>query len=706
MFAEDLGQIPAQGFTRIVDDLIAHPRRSSADDIGRLFEHLNDPSSRRPEHGLYVGVPYVNGSLFRTATRVDLVPEELELLREACGANWRQVQPSIFGSLLQAVFGHERQWQLGAHYTHESDIQKIVTPTIVEPWRARIESLSSHDEAKRAQDDLLNFVVLDPACGSGNFLYVAYRELRRLEARLRERAEELAAAEGRPAQRGMSAFFPLNNMRGIEIEQFGVDLARVTLWMAHKLAVEELELDERTLPLENLSGIRRADALQEQWSDANVIIGNPPFHGDRNIRGLLGDDYAEWLKDEFGIGLKDYCVYWFRKAHDHLNQGERAGLVGTNSISQNRARGVSLNYIVRNNGIITDAVSSQDWPGLANVDVSIVNWVKGPLDAEPPRILDGEAVTGIDSALRQSTIPIADVPALSANKGIAFQGFLPGAKFDISLEVARELLARNDAAYADVVRPYLDGRDITRSTDRQPTRYTIDFGQLPLEEAMRYPAALQILREQAKEARESSNSYSRNPRWWQFLWPRPDFRERVEGKSRFIAGTRVAKRIFFTWAELDWRPSDSTNVLALESDFAMGVLTSSIHTEWARGRSSTLEDRIRYTPSSAFETFAWPSATPENRAGVSDAVRDLFQSRDEICDQAQIGLTDLYNLVDEGAYDDLAELQTRLDTAVAGAYGWESGVVGEPDEINRRLLALNLGIAAGDIPYAGPVDEP
>lgn len=706
MFAEDLGQIPAQGFTRIVDDLIAHPRRSSADDIGRLFEHLNDPSSKRPEHGLYVGVPYVNGSLFRTATRVDLVPEELGLLREACGFNWRQVQPSIFGSLLQGVFGHDRQWQLGAHYTHEADIQKIVGPTIVEPWTERIGSLTTYGEAKLAQSDLLNYVVLDPACGSGNFLYVAYRELRRIEAALAERAEALARAEGRPEQTGLSAFFPLQNMRGIEIAQFGVDLARVTLWMGHRLAVEELDLDESTLPLADLSGIQRDDALQVEWPAASAIIGNPPFHGDRNIRGLLGDDYAEWLKDEFGVGLKDYCVYWFRKAHDHLNQGERAGLVGTNSISQNRARGVSLNYIVENDGIITDAVSSQDWPGLANVDVSIVNWVKGSLDTELPRVLDGEPVAGIDSALRPSTIPIADVPALSENKGIAFQGFLPGAKFDIPPETAEELLARDDASYADVVRPYLDGRDITRSTNRRPTRYTIDFGQLTLEEAMRYPAALQILREQAKEARESSNSYSRNPRWWQFLWPRPDFRERVEGKSRFIAGTRVAKRIFFAWAELDWRPSDSTNVLALESDFAMGVLTSSIHTEWARARSSTLEDRIRYTPSSAFETFPWPSPAPEHHAAVSEAVRDLFHSRDEICEQAQIGLTDLYNLVDEGAYHELGEAQTRLDTAVAAAYGWESGVVGGTDEINRRLLALNLGIAAGDIPYAGPVDEP
>ncbi len=179
------------------------------------------------------------------------------MLREASGFNWRQVQPSIFGSLLQGVFGREKQWQLGAHYTHEAEIQKIVTPTIVEPWTERIESLATLQGGEEAQSDLLNYVVLDPACGSGNFLYVAYRELRRIESKLAKSARELATAEGRPEQAGLSAFFPLQNMRGIEIEQFGVDLARVTLWMGHELAVEELALHESTLPLADLSGILR-----------------------------------------------------------------------------------------------------------------------------------------------------------------------------------------------------------------------------------------------------------------------------------------------------------------------------------------------------------------------------------------------------------------------------------------------------------------
>src|SRR5207302_6403464 len=141
----------------------------------------------------------------------------------------------------------------------------------------------------------------------------------------------------------------------------------------------------------------------------------------------------------------------------------------------------------------------------------------------------------------ESTIPIADVPPIRQQTGIAFQGFLPGAQYDIPRSVAEDLLARIDADYSLVAKPYLDGRDITRTIDQEPSRWTIDFAQMSLEEAMRFPAALDILRSQAKDARESSTSYHRNPRWWQFLWPRPEFRRVAEPLDRFIAGTATAK---------------------------------------------------------------------------------------------------------------------------------------------------------------------
>ncbi|MEJ7892194.1 MAG: DNA methyltransferase [Solirubrobacteraceae bacterium] len=699
LFAEDLGQLEGHLFTRLLDELVANPSRSSADELGALFEWLNKPGPRPP--GLYRDTRYVNGGLFNRPTHVHLDREELHGLRYAAASDWRKVEPHIFGSLLEGALGHEAQWARGAHYTHEIDIRKVVRPTIVEPWSARIEAADSLAEVQRLQQEMLDYVVLDPACGSGNFLYVAYRELRRLERRLHERERELRDAgglKGKAEQGALSAFFPLHNMRGIEIDAFAVSLARVTLWMAHKLAVDELDLSEATLPLEDLSGIQVGDALRVPWPKASVIIGNPPFHGDRNLRALLGDDYVEWLKVAFGCGVKDHCVYWFRKAHDHLGPGRRAGLVGTNSISQNRARGASLNYIAENGGVITDAVSKQDWPGAAVVNVSIVNWIKG--GTADSFLLDGLPVEGVDTALTDSTIPVADVPVIAANKGRAFQGFLPGAKFDLEPHEAERLLRRGDAPYAEVVLPYMDGRDLVRTVDQSASRFTIDFGQRPLEDAARYPAALDVVRQQAKESREQSTSYARNPRWWQFLWPRPEFRSKVPGLGRFLAGTRVAKRIFFVWCEPHWRPSDATNMFALAEDYHFAVLTSGVHGAWAKARSSTLRKDIRYTPSSAFETFPWPPSSAERRAAIGDLGRELDELRGTLCAEHSVGLQKLYDMLDDGAFEQLAKLHRQLDAEIVDAYGWPKSAAVDVRDRNRRLYDLNADIVAGRREYS------
>jgi hypothetical protein len=695
MFAEDLGQIPGHGFTRVVDDLIANPRRSSADDLGRLFEYLDDPSPERPTHGLYAGVPYANGSLFSEPSRIDLTREELVLLREVCASNWHEVQPSIFGSLLQGVFGHDKQWRLGAHYTHESEIQKIVLPTIIEPWTERIEGLSSYDAARQAQADLLNYVVLDPACGSGNFLYVAYRELRRIETKLAARATELARAEGRPAQEGLSAFFPLQNMRGIEIEQFGVDLARVTLWMGHRLAVEELGLHESTLPLADLSGIRRADALRVEWDEANAIIGNPPYHGSQNLRQILDEDYVEWLRDHFGAGLKDLCVYWFRRAADQMRPDDRAGLVGTNSISQNRARGASLNYVIEKGGVITDAVSRQKWPGEAIVNVSIVNWVQQP--SEPPQhfMLDAEPVEGINTRLRESKLAIEEYEPLSANLGRSFQGPIPAGKFYLEPDEAKEILSRPEADYDEVVRPYLIGDDITEELEQKPRRFIIDFGMRSLEEAMQFPEALRLVRERVKPTRDENNREAYRRYWWRFAEPRPKMREALGPLSRYIAGNAQGKRFLFCWVDVAVCPSNLTNVFAFDDDYSMGILTSSVHGAWARSESSTLRVDLRYTPTSCFETFPWPQPSDGLRSEIGEIAKRLIEQRQSICVKNEIGLTDLYNQVDEGAWSEIDSLHRQLDEAVAHAYGWKPAIAHDPLEVKARLAELHASVVEG-----------
>lgn len=700
MFAEDLGQIEGHLFTRIVEELIADTRRSSADDLGGLFGWLNRPGPR-PAGGLYRDTRYVNGGLFEHPAHVHLDVAELEQLHAACGFDWKRVEPHIFGSLLEGALGRESQWALGAHYTHEVDIQKVVLPSIVEPWRERIENARTLAEVQYLQQQLLNYVVLDPACGSGNFLYVAYRELRRLEKRLYDRERELRRSRGLRDQTGLSAFYSLANIRGIEINPFAVALARVTLWMAHKLAVDELDLTEPTLPLEHLSGIRAGDALRLAWPSCDVIIGNPPFHGDRNLRGILGDEYVEWLRREFGCGIKDHCVYWFRKAHDHLRPGQHAGLVGTNSIRDHRARSASLDYVLANDGVIIDAVSSQDWPGAANVDVSIVNWVKQP-PQEPVRVrLDGAEVSGrITAGLRTDDDEFELARPLAANAGRAFFGPIPGASgFVISEQTAHELLAEGEEWRA-IVRPYLDGRDLLTRPDQSPRRWIIDFGSRTLEEAMRFAKALTIVRAEVKPAREKVRRKAYRENWWRFSEPLVAMRAALAGLDRYIVCPAQGKRIFFCWADAWTCPSNLVTVFAFDDDYAMGILNSGAHAAWMyEAQRALLEDRPRYMPSKVFATFPWPQADAGQRAAIAGHAVDLVRRRRELCMETGVGLTVLYNAVEDGAHRELVRLEEQLDRAVGEAYGLPWLVVSDRTLLARALLDRALTITRGELSY-------
>lgn len=178
-------------------------------------------------------------------------------------------------------------------------------------------------------------------------------------------------------------------------------------------------------------------------------------------------------------------------------------------------------------------------------------------------------------------------------------------------------------------------------------------------------------------------------------------RAAVADLSRSIVVAAHGKRVLFAWIEPWTLPSNATMVFAFDDDYSMGVLTSQAHGAWARSASSTLETRFRYTPTSVFETFVWPDpVTDSGRAQVSDATRDLLSRRADICTTEQIGLTKLYNRVDDGAYADLVALHRRLDEAVAAAYGWPKSVAQDDTELVRRLLALNADVAAGRRTYA------
>jgi hypothetical protein len=700
LFAEDLGMLSGHPVQRIIEKLIGDPNTSSYAEFGALFDVLNDPGDYGRK-GILAGTTYVNGTLFEKAARVHLEPTELILLRTAAEFDWRAVDPTIFGSLMEGCLGRELRWKLGAHYTYEADIMKIVGPTIVRPWRARIDAETDPNALLTMLTELCAFKVLDPACGCGNFLYVAYRELRAIEFDLKQRIAERAKATGLAAPDTTGIYYPLTNLQGIEIEPIVAQIARITLWMGHKQVSDKYGPAENVLPLVPLSSIVTGDALRLDWPKTDAIIGNPPFLGAKLVRSALGDDYADWLSEQFGVGVKDLCVYWFRKTQDHLLPQQRAGLVGTNSVSQTSTKRASLDYVLARGGTIADAVSSQVWPGDAHVHVSIVNWVFGTLAPQEAVILDGLPVSSIRASLRSSE---RDVEALrlQANVGRAFAGVVPQGKgFLLEPEDAKALIESEPAARNTVIRPFLTGDDIAQAADQQPRRYVIDFADMPLEAAMRWPKTLEHLRSTVKVERAESKNRAVEERWWLFGRRVPDMRAATANLRRFPAVAGTAKRLLIAWQYPPTLPNNACYVFAFDDDFSMGILLSHAHEAWAWAVSSTLETRLRYTNTSVFERFPWPDpVTDTQREAVADACIALLDRRSEICTNEAIGLTTLNNRLDEGAYTDLKALHKALDEAVAAAYDWPKSIAQDTDEVVRRLAALNAEIAAGSRPYA------
>jgi type II restriction/modification system DNA methylase subunit YeeA len=337
--------------------------------------------------------------LFESVHQIELTEQELRILEVAALGDWSQVRPAIFGSIFEGTASAAERHKHGMHYTSEVDIMKIVRPTISRFWEERIEAASSIGELNGLQLELQRYRVLDPACGSGNFLYLAYLELKRIE-----RVLLMAMGFVTPLQ-----FF------GIDLNPFAVELARVTLMIARKIAIDNFGiLDQPALPLDSLDqNIVCADALFTDWPKADAIVGNPPFLGGKQLRISLGDKYMESVFQKFPevSDSVDFCSYWFRLAHKNLSTTGRAGLVATNSISQGKSRAAALDFVAQNNGHIHDGISTQVWSGEANVHVSIVNWSR-----EKPAVyfLDNAEVSRINSSLK-STIDVSQANKLNAN---------------------------------------------------------------------------------------------------------------------------------------------------------------------------------------------------------------------------------------------------------------------------------------------------
>lgn len=643
--------------------------------------------------------------LFTTLDPPPLRPTDLPHLACLAAEDWHHVDPPIFGALFESSLGHPERHALGAHYTSESDILIIIGPTIERPWIARIDA-APPDQLPALHAELSTFRVLDPACGSGNFLYYAYRALLRLESRILARLPK-DSPQPHPSR------IRLDQLHGIDIDPLALELTRTTLLLARARLLGPRSHD-RTPP-----NLHHADALLAPWPPVDAIIGNPPFLDARKFAASRPPADLHALRARYPDVPRraDLCVYWFRRAHDHLAPGQRAGLVGTNTIRQNYSREGGLDHIVRTGGTITDAVATQVWSGDAAVHVSIVNWIRG--EHPGPRTLATQLGDTADSPWRvehPAHIPASlragfDVstarPLAACAAPFCFEGIQPGHRgFRLTADQAAPFLA--DPRARPVLSRYLTGDALLAGTYHHSPEYLIDL-PAPLADAAAHPALLAHLErlvlpdwrrnadaEFTRTAAPTGEHQNRLKIWWHLKRPRPDLQAALRRLTRYIACARVTRRPIFAFIASTIKPDSSLTVFAAEDDYSFGILQSDLHWQWFQARCSTLKRDFRYTSNTVFDAFAWPqSPTLAQAHAVAAAAVALRAARD-----AALPTHRNLRALHRERLPELKIAQQTLDLAVQTAYGMPP----DADPL-AFLLALNHTLAARES-HHHPVTPP
>ena len=746
LYAEDAGLLPDGAFTGLVVNQRREPDRFRQG-AQTLFAEMN--------HGGLFGPQTIepfNGELFAHVPDVTLNTAALERLAEAAAKNWSNIEPSIFGTLFERALGlTEERASLGAHYTGEADIRRVVQPVILDDlrreWAAVRAEVEGSSEAgftgfdglsglgsldgevlpnpvhpinpeNPASDDapawqrldafrrrLASVTVLDPACGSGNFLYVALRALLDLEREV----IDFAGARGW-GDMGETPLVNPGQMMGLEINEYAAQLAKTALWIGYIQWHQANGFAYTNRPiLDNIDGVECRDAAivlnvsgenadKAQWPDADYIIGNPPFLGAKDMLTELGVGYTGRLRQTYAGELHggvDLCCYWFEQARAQIAAGKarRAGLLATQAIrfSSNRR---TLERI-KETGDIFAAYDDLEWkpeePGSAAVHVSIVCFDDG---SETVKTLNGDPTSDIDTRLTDN-MHLDQSVVLPQNFGICFKGPDKGGPFDLKPEQAMAMLADsnpNGQPNSDVVKRYIIGRDLN---GRPQERWLIDFGAMPELDAQLYSSPYQHCLQMVMPARAKNREKRLRERWWQHRRSGDDVKEAIAPLTRYIVTCQVSKHRCFQYIGADTVPDSTIVAFCREDDYFLGILESCFHKVWTNAIGTQLrenESGRRYIISECFEKFPFPTPMESQRQAVARAARTLDEQRRNVCQpngSYRRSMTSLYN-------ENPPWLQTahaELDAAVAVAYGWPADLADE--EILRRLVRLNVSGGAG-----------
>jgi hypothetical protein len=641
-FAEDTGLLPKNLFSELA--------RTALDDPHQLSQALESLFRMMATGGMFGAhkIRHFNGHLFEDATVFDLNEEERRSLAEASEADWQYVEPSIMGTLFARGLDPDQSAALGAQYTSRADIVTIVEPVLMAPLRRewavlKASLLPAFKLGKSRLGDrarleaflkkLRKIVVMDPACGSANFLYVALQMLLDLEKEVITFATMLGIQ-----------FAPevgVHQLRAFEINPYAYELAQVTVQIGYLQWRRDNGFDnDRTPVLQNLDGFQNEDALlvphfhnkartlkeaqadehkadsslkfytEREWPQCDVLVGNPPFLGDKVMRRELGDAYVEELRRVYGDripGQSDLCCYWFEKARDLIEHGKckRGGLLATQNIRGGASRKVLER--IKSSGDIFFAVSDRDWVlDGAMVHISMIGFDNG---TESDKWLDGQRVPTVHPNL-SAQVDTTQAKRLAQNQSLGFLGSCKGGSFDIEESEALKLLGTGGNPHgmpnSDVVRPVVNSDDLTNS---RRARWIIDNADLSLESAALYEKPHELVVERVKPARDANRDKSLRNNWWRPQRMRPEMRRGIALLDRFIVTPTTSKYRVFAWLRHPVLPDHKLIVFARQDDYLFGILHSKAHETWCKAVGTQLREResgLNYNVESSFETFPFP----------------------------------------------------------------------------------------------------
>jgi len=764
MFAEDIELLPPRSFQEFLKEAEGN-EGYFANGLRDLFEKMNNANpGNRFSMALRTEVRYFNGGLFENSRTYNLGSFLIHNLYEAARQNWRRVEPSIFGTLLEQALSGEDRAKLGAHYTPRPYVVTLVRATIMdvlEPEWEAIESLPADEvlvAAEQFHDRLKSLRILDPACGTGNFLYVAMELLQSLESKVIERIQTLGG-DAEP-QIGPHQFF------GLELNPRAAKIAELVLWIGWLR--NRLKDDPDAVPepvLQRGANINFGfhggyDAVLRHkptgepdidnptipdWPEADFIVGNPPFIGAKYIREQLGDTYAEalWAANPRVPKSADFVMQWWdRAAHTLIAPNSpliRFGFVTTNSITQTFSRRVIEGYLKDGQLSLLLAVPDHPWTkaskDAAAVRIAMTVGVHGEAEGRLVEVVRETGLTTDDPVLetREATGRInpdlslgsdaGDVHPLLASAGLGYRGMqLIGSGFIVTPTEAEVLgLGKREGLEAHI-RPYRNGRDLLQ---RSRNVMVVDlFGLDEKDVRQRFPEVYQHLLqtvwdyeikdektgEVRREGRKHNARENYRKLWWVHGEPRKDLRPALIGLSRYIATPVTAKHRVFEFLSNDIIPDDALIVIASESHDTLGVLSSSQHLQWASRVGGSLEDRQRYNKAICFDSFPFPDPTPDQRAAIAELAEELDATRKEaLAEVSGLTMTEIYNWREKLRSGDLDNLLDRERARAARAgivdriHQQLDAAVAEaygwpadlpPSEIVARVVALNAERAA------------